>query len=467
MRIKSLLLIFLSFFAAKAADAQLTNQSPYSRFGIGDIYQSGNVGNIAMGGVRTTFNDAFMVNFENPATLGYTMHTTFQSSLRFQAMRLSEGDNSQEFRNGNFDHFAIAFKRSNSPTGFVLGVTPFSTSGYSIASPTEVENVGTATFRYEGNGGINKAFAGVGHREDIVRYRYFTTKEGVAYDSLRVVKHSFAIGANLNYYFGNLEQTRIIDFNDVTYLDTRSVRNTRMFDFGADFGVHYQTVLKARYNKDKRLLSQWMLQLAAVYTPQLQLGTTIEEVFEQTTSQSGVIFPLDTSFYMEGEGFTRLPARYRVGGALQYTNEKGRHFVFAVDIEQRDWQNFRTFVGGQDLSSGLVSSGEFSMGFQYTPQPVEKGKSMLARTQYRFGVRSTETYLSVGEQQIIDEAFTFGLSIPMLSSRSPSKFHLGIEFGARGENNNELIREEYLNILVGVTLSPFYKNLWFVERKYQ
>lgn len=467
MRIKSLLFIFLTFFAAKAADAQLTNQSPYSRFGLGDIYQSGNVGNVAMGGVRTTFNDRFMVNFENPATLGYTMNTTFQSSLRFQAMRLSEGENSQELRNGNFDHFALALKRSNSPTGFLIGVTPFSTSGYAISSPTEIEDIGEATFRYDGNGGINKAFVGVGHRHDIFDYRYFKTKDGVVYDSLKVVKHSIAAGVNLNYFFGNLEQTRIIDFTDVTFLDTRSVRNTRMFDFGTDIGLHYQTVLKARYNKDKRLTSQWMLQLAAVYTPQLQLSTNIEEVYEQTTSQSGVTFPIDTTFYVEGEGFTRLPARYRVGGALQYTNEKGRHFVFAVDVEQRDWSNFRTFVGGNDLSSGLVSSGEFSLGFQYTPQPVEKGKSLLSRTQYRFGVRSTETYIEVGEQQILDEAFTFGLSIPMLSSRSASKFHLGIEFGARGENNNELIREEYLNILVGVTLTPFYKNLWFIERKYQ
>ncbi len=467
MRTKSILLLLFSFFAAKAADAQFANQSPYSRFGLGDIYQNGNIGSIGLGGVRTTFNDRSLLNSENPATYGYLFNTTLQTSLRFQALRLTEGDNSQELRNGNLDQFSLAMKRANAPFAVALGVTPFTTTGYAVTSETEIEDIGTATYRYEGNGGINKAFLGAGHRFEFSEMRYFNDKQGVPYDSLQVVRHSIGVGANLNYFFGNIEQQRILDINDVTYLDTRNTRNTRMYDFGGEFGLYYENNLRAKYNSNKRLVSLMRLKAGLVYAPSLNLATRVEEVYEQTASQSGVDFPIDTAYYIQGEGSTRIPSRLRAGVALEYVNKNKRSLVVAFDLEQRDWSNFETVIDGENIAEGLVSSSEFSMGIQYRPQPIDEGKNFLARSQYRFGVRSTETYLSLNGTQLVDEAFTFGLSIPFISSRSASKFHFGMEFGARGVNEPGLVREEYLNILVGVTLSPFYKNLWFIERKYQ
>lgn len=467
MRTKTIVVLLFSFFAAKAADAQFANQSPYSRFGIGDIYQNGNIGSLGLGGVRSTFNDRSLLNSENPATYGYLFNTTLQTSLRFQALRLTEGDNSQELRNGNLDQFSLAMKRAGAPFAVALGVTPFTTTGYAITSATEIDEVGTATYRYEGNGGINKAFLGAGRRFEVTEMRYFNDKNGNAYDSLKVVRHSFGVGANLNYFFGNIEQQRILDFNDVTYLDTRNTRNTRMYDFGGEFGLYYENNLRAKYNSNKRLVSLLRLKAGLIYAPTLNLNTRIEEVYEQTATQTGVNFPVDTAYYVQGEGSTSIPSRLRGGIAIEYTNKEKRSFTFAVDLEQRDWSNYETIIGGENIAEDLVSSSEFSMGIEYQPQPIDEGKSFLSRSQYRFGVRSTETYLSLNGTQLVDEAFTFGLSIPFISSRSASKLHFGMEFGARGVNEPGLVREEYLNILVGVTLSPFYKNLWFIERKYQ
>ncbi len=67
MRIDSIVFA-LALVLSTTASAQLMNLSPYSRFGLGDIYNSGNVGSLALGGVKTTFNDAAMINAENPAT---------------------------------------------------------------------------------------------------------------------------------------------------------------------------------------------------------------------------------------------------------------------------------------------------------------------------------------------------------------------------------------------------------------
>lgn len=465
MRCKILLLFMLLLSAF--ADAQVVNLSPYSRFGIGDIYQAGNVGTIGLGGVRSTFNDRFQVNAENPATLGYLNNTIFQTALRLQNIRLSKGDSQQDLSGGNMDQFILGLKRSGSKMGFVFGVTPFSTSGYDIQTNEEIEDIGSATYSYEGSGGINRMFLGAGRRFEATDYYRFNDKNGDAYDSIKVVKHTLSIGANLDYYFGSVAQTRRLDLSDVTFLDTRRRTVTRLFDFSADLGVHYQTTLRSKYGSDKRLRSQWLLQLAAVYSPQADLNTRYEETAESTTTSSEVVFPVDTTYAVNAEGSTRLPARLRYGAAVHFFNSNGRHFALMADIAQQDWSSYQIDLGDEVINPNLVESSEFSLGFQYTPKSVEEGSNVFNRTQYRFGARQTNTYLELEGTQIVDEAFTAGFSTPLLSSRSTSKLHFGMEFGRRGVDEGKLIQEDYLNIFIGVTLSPFYKNVWFKERKYE
>src|SRR5215470_15167865 len=42
--------------------------SPYSRYGLGDVAPSGNVVNRGMGGVSAAYADPFSINFTNPAS---------------------------------------------------------------------------------------------------------------------------------------------------------------------------------------------------------------------------------------------------------------------------------------------------------------------------------------------------------------------------------------------------------------
>ena len=169
---------------------------------------------------------------------------------------------------------------------------------------------------------------------------------------------------------------------------------------------------------------------------------------------------------MNGESTSVLPQRLRTGVALHHYSRKGRHLMVAVDYEARNWSRFQTITEGDIVNPGLVSSQEVSFGIQYMPKPIEESGNFLQRGQYRAGVRNTQTYLSVQGEQIVDRAVTVGLSWPMISSRSASKFHLGIEFGQRGEGNGQLLQEDYANFYIGFSLAPFIKNAWFVPRKY-
>ncbi|MFT4879129.1 MAG: hypothetical protein ACJAU0_001210 [Flavobacteriales bacterium] len=466
MRNRILILIIL-VSAGFSGFAQSSNLSPYSRFGLGDIYQPGSVPIYGFGGVRSTLNDPFTVNVSNPATLGSLFNTTFQGGLRYQTLRITEGEESQNLADGNLDQFFLGLKRAGSNLGFVFGFTPFSTSGYNLTTENEDEVVGTYTSSYEGIGGYNKVVLGVGRKFDFKEIKRFENSAGVVYDSLRVTVQSLSIGANTNYYFGSIEQTSRIDIEDPTFLDTRRIATTRLSDFGFDLGVHYELNFGMKYGKDRRLVSRNVLQLAAVFTPDANLNANQEYVFENTVTSSGVVFPLDTSVYYDASGDLFLPGDLRFGISLQRYNKNGRHFMLSTDYSTRDWTQFSTTFEEDFIQGTLLASSEISIGFQFTPKQVSDGETFFSRANYRAGMRSAQTYLEVNGVQLKDEAITFGASFPILNSRSTSKIHIGMEFGTRGVNEGDLIKEEYMNIHFGFSLSPYIKNKWFVERKYQ
>jgi hypothetical protein len=223
---------------------------------------------------------------------------------------------------------------------------------------------------------------------------------------------------------------------------------------------------RVRNGKDRKVIERLLFQAGLIYSPEFNINTRVESFSESVIVHSSSAFPIDTSFALVGEGQSALPQRLRGGVAVHYHNRKGRHIMVAADYEQRDWTRFATTVNDDELNPGLVNSRELSIGVQYTPKPIEEADNIFQRSQYRFGLRNTDTYLSVQGNQVVDRALSMGVTIPMVSSRSASKFHLGMEIGGRGKNDGIMIREDYVNAFVGFSLSPFFKNAWFVQRKY-
>lgn len=466
MRINGFFVVVLVLLSGFTASAQLMNLSPYSRFGLGDIYQSSNPASLGMGGIRATHNDPSILNAENPATLGTLMNTTFQTSLRFNAVQLSDGERSNTLTNGFLEQFQMAFKRPGGKTGFMLGMSPFSTTGYVINAQGEIPEVGQVNYTYEGNGGITRGYIGMGRRLNVTRYHLFYDKDGLAFDSVRVTKHSINLGVTGNYYFGNVSQRRLVDIANTTFLDTRATDNYRLNDLGADFGLHYEALLKARFGRDRKLTERMVVQVGAIYSPAMNANTTVESFTEAVIVQNLNAFPIDTGFTMVGNGTSFIPARLRGGVAFHYYRKNGRHWMIAADYEQRDWSQFNTTIGDETTNAGLVSSSELAVGMQYTPKSVEEASNVLQRSHYRVGVRNTATYLTVNNNQVMDRALSMGITMPMISSRSASRFHLGMEIGRRGMNDGAMIQEDYMNLFVGFSLSPFFKNAWFISRKY-
>jgi hypothetical protein len=88
---------------------------------------------------------------------------------------------------------------------------------------------------------------------------------------------------------------------------------------------------------------------------------------------------------------------------------------------------------------------------------------------YRVGGRYKSTRINLAGEPLKDISGSFGFGIPLVKSKSiyadASTFDFGIVVGNRGTVDDGLIREQYTNIYLGLSLSPSFWDRWFKKRK--
>ncbi|MGB2229079.1 MAG: hypothetical protein ACPHZB_06115, partial [Flavobacteriales bacterium] len=94
------------------------------------------------------------------------------------------------------------------------------------------------------------------------------------------------------------------------------------------------------------------------------------------------------------------------------------------------------------------------------------------RPTYRMGINTSTLPLRISTQYgaapvaLEEWRVSAGVNKPLSGSRSASQLHFGMDFGSRYTELETLHTETNLRIHVGVTLTPFVKNLWLTPRLY-
>ncbi|WP_315818711.1 hypothetical protein [Paraflavitalea speifideaquila] len=98
-------LCWLSF-----AQAQ-TENSPYSRYGLGDVVPGQNILNRGMGGVSAAYYDFNTVNFINPASYGRLQATTLDLGVEYVNRTLRANNPARKFSSysPNISYVQLAF----------------------------------------------------------------------------------------------------------------------------------------------------------------------------------------------------------------------------------------------------------------------------------------------------------------------------------------------------------------------
>lgn len=434
---------------AEGLRAQNTNNSPYSSYGFGDLVNSTQVSQAMMAGVSAAVIDPYSVIQVNPASYASLVRPTFECGAVVRYVNYSTATASEDQSAFRMLGLTLGVPFGKGRWGMALGLMPVSDVGYSLSERVPLESgEGDVRFVYEGSGGLNRAFIGVG------------TSVWQRYDSLGN-GHKLALGANFNYLFGGIEQTRKAYYpGGAGYYNTSAFTSLNISSPTGNVGAQYVGTLTRRTREED---DHWRFIVGAF----AELASSLEAdntslVNSFVLGGTGVEFPRDTVAFVDGaSGSVRLPLAYGLGYSI--FNEK---WLVSLEYRRRDWNSLRVDVEGYQLPEELGASVSYALGAQFRPGGA-RAKTFLERTLFRAGVLYQEDYLRVQGQQLGKIGTTFGLSLPLLNSSTRSRFNLGVELGERGTMEGDRIRERYADIYIGFTITPDIREVWFRKRRIQ
>lgn len=413
---------------AQAVQAQSIANSPYSRYGLGELNTNlGNLRTAGMGGVGVSTGSSFHTNTANPALLYYNSITIFDVGVAGQYKTLKNSSLSQRDGDANLNYLTLGVPVSKRWSS-ALSLRPYSSVDYRISSVGSLPNRPEAVIinEYSGEGGISELYFGHGFR----------------------IANGLTIGASASYLFGTItqESSTIVgdtSVNDMSLERVAYAERTRYSDLLFRTGANYR----------KKVSEKAYLSAGAVYTLGTDLSAKRNTSYERRdladTPKGAPLLPDSI------DGSVNLPGSLQA--ALSYDN--GSNLTVGAEFFTQNWSDYRNLDGEQELGNSY----KVSLGAEYTPN-ANAIDSYFKRITYRGGVRYGQSPYVVNGEQIKDMAVTSGFTFPIGRGsyfEPPYQLNVMLGYGKRGTTDNGLIAENYFQFGAGVTIN----SRWFVKRR--
>lgn len=415
----------LAAFTLALSSFGQVSKSPFSLYGIGDLYGTGLAQNQGMGGLGISNPSSWYINNQNPALLVFNYVTSVQAGLILENRTVSDGVNSVKNANGNLNYLTMAFPVKPGKWTTSIGLMPYSSVNYKLSSlqPVNGSSSSTVLSQETGSGGINQFYWSNGVR----------------------LHKNISVGAKASYLFSSIITE---DINELNQTDNRPVifypsiyeRNyVRDFAFSGGFSYHKDSLFKKNYR----------LNVGVVYDVQSTLSTK-NTVRIERRSITGVIVDSTTTINNVPSTIV-LPQSYGAGISFGRVN----HWVAGADVTFLDYNQFRGFNGNiPPTTMGMRSA----IGFEVTPDPSSIG-NYLKRMTYRTGVSYDRYPYLVNGKEVKDFGINFGVSLPV---GRLSTIDLSLKVGKRGHLSENRIDENYFKLYFGMT----FNDQWFIKRKF-
>lgn len=408
--------------------------SPFSRFGIGDLYDSRNMATKGMAGVSTPFSDIQAVNFNNPASYTGIGFVTLDVGLEAEFRSLTNQERTNRFQSGNLfiNYAALGIpllknkKRDKTLWAMAFGLRPLSRIRYNVQTPGRGDNGDSILSEFRGDGGLYRAFLGTG------------VKIG-----------GLSLGINAGYVFGQRQNVtyRSIVNDSVFHFTGAFEQRISISDFAIDGGMQYEI----KPSKSS------LIRLGAT-------GFLGRDINAERTRLSQTIFfnsfgtgdSIDVVSRDVAKGKISLPAGYSFG--IAFSNNK--NLMIGADYEVTRWSQLGTF--GQ--TEGMVDNSRLRIGGQIIPD-INNARSTFSQILYRAGFYTGKDYVVINGHQLPVWGITFGGGIPIRRysnySTQFNTINLYFEYGRRGNGQSPYI-ERFMKVGVGLALS----DVWFIKRQY-
>lgn len=454
--------VILGLFLITIFPAFSQDNSPYSRYGIGDLVPPSNVINRSMGGISAGYSNLLSINFSNPAS-----YSSFQAVLEQRSKKLVSGrailDVGLNFENRTLiepsplkkftaSNALISYVQVGMPLksnwGLSFGLRPMSRVSYNIINNTRLKDPNTglpidsASTSYKGDGGAYLASLGTG-------FSLFqrNTAKG---------EQKLSVGINGGYFFGAKDySTRRSLINDsVEYYQANYETKTNFGSLYFNAGMQYKVPIDSakRISLTVGAYGNWGQKISAT-----------QDIIRETyfyDDNTGFLRLDSVSDRRDIKGKINIPTSYTLGFVIQKPSvpNKEAGWLFGVDYTQQNWSQYRFY----NQVDSVRNNWQVKIGAELNPVPKRNYFSFVA---YRFGFFIGPDYIKV-KNKLSQMGASFGMGLPLgLSRQAPNQvtlINLAFEYGKRGNNDN-LLKENTFRFSLGFSLS----DLWFGKRKYE
>ncbi len=159
-------------FVAATAFTNLSSQvnSPYSRYGLGNIFPATFAASNGMGGLSAAYFSPLNINYNNPSSYADLSYATFEVGAYTNFLNLQTTDDNFTSGDANLSNIAMGFpflkKLRMQKFGLSFGLIPFSSFQYNIQQDIVTEDTlfGTESYNYRGDGTLYQFYGGLGYR---------------------------------------------------------------------------------------------------------------------------------------------------------------------------------------------------------------------------------------------------------------------------------------------------------------
>jgi Long-chain fatty acid transport protein len=408
--------LLLSSFLVSAQE-----NSPYSRYGVGNIKSWENIANRGMGGISVSDNSSLVVNPLNPATYTGLKLTSFQAGLEAAAIRVNKDGLTNRSGYASLAYVNMGFAVSKN-MGISFGLMPQSRSRYNMQR-IDTFQANPVYNRYRGNGGLQKMYLGAAYR----------------------IK-DFSVGANIGYSFGTISKG--IDNN---FEDTLKIFSNRYDDTSRLNGLFWSVGGLI----DKELNENYRLKVGLSYTGSQRMNTTRDAIWRSYTGDpEDPLYETVIDSSINNKGKVVLPSSVHAGATLA----RGDYWSVGTEFSFSDWSRYRSF----DMPDSMQQSWRFRIGGAFTPD-VNSVTHYWKKMTFRAGAYTGADVFRFHGQTINLSAVTLGIGYPIRRTNlSVGQINVSFEAGSRGTESAGLVREGFTRFAIGLTLN----DKWFIKRKY-
>ncbi len=380
--------------------------TPYSRYGYGVLRDNATAAQQSMGGIGYAMASGRQTNVMNPASYARIDSLTFLFDMGIDLTSLWSSETDPEGKTisendfgGGLNYITMQFPLGKR-LGMSVGVLPYSSVGYAFGNT--IDNGYT---NRQGSGSINKLYLGLGAR----------------------VVAGLNVGVNVSYLFGSTVNDTYAITNSGSqslYEDELTVR-----DWHIDAGLLYTLPI----GRDD-------LTVGLTYSPAKSLLGHLRTYAYDVDAESGA----SEHSRVKTKDLFSMAASY--GAGISY--RRGYKAMVEADFTYQPWSKEK-----YNGSTGVLADRyKIALGGYF--QPAVRG-SYLKCIQYRAGVSYDRDYIIVRRNNVREYTASVGLGLPVPGFKT--MINVGFEWKHRQATPDALIKENYLNITLGIN----FNEMWF------